>query len=285
MRRPQEIQKDVTTMGTLVNLTSVFESLASMRIAQVKSQVQQSEQFFAELWKIYTQLKVDQLFNFGRARNEKPIDKELRVAITAEGGFSGDIDQRLVRLCLQEYDPNKADIIVVGHHGALTLVQNGVNFKKFYKLPAKDQNINVSPIVQQIQMYKSATLYYQSYVSLTVQDVKRMDISKAISQHGKAAGSSEEVINEETYIFEPSTYEVVDHLERSMVNIILAQVILESKLAQYASRFRAMTAAHERSDESLAEYKLMYNRAKRAIKDERLKEIIIGLRMSKSREG
>jgi ATP synthase F1 gamma subunit len=291
MRRPQEIQKDVVTMGTLVNLTSVFESLASMRIAQVKSQVLQSEKFFAELWKIYTQIRVDNLFRFGRGEfaRKKPIEKDLLLAVTAEGGFSGDIDQRLVRLMLKDYDPNKHDIIIIGHHGAIQLVQNGISFKKFYKLPSKDQNINVQPIVDDIQMYQNTMAYYQTYISLTVQDVKRMNLSKAVQEQGEIVtakhgdGKDEELITEENYIFEPSTFEVVDHLERSMVNIILAQIILESKLAQYASRFRAMTAAHERADDSLAEFRRDFNRSKRAIKDERLKEIINGLRMTKGK--
>ena len=51
-----------------------------------------------------------------------------------------------------------------------------------------------------------------------------------------------EMINEWTYIFEPSTYAVVAHLERSMMQIAVSQLILESKLAQYAARFRAMSA-------------------------------------------
>jgi len=296
MKRPQEIQKDIVTMATLTNLTSVFESLASMRIAQIKNQVLRSEEFFAELWKIYTQIRIDNLFRFGRGEfaKKKPLDKELLIAVTAEGGFSGDIDQRLVRLMLKDFDPNKHDIIIIGHHGAIQLVQNGVSFKKFYKLPNKDQNINVQPIVDDIQMYKNTTAYYQTYVSLTVQDVKRMNLSKAVQDQGQIAANTaanakkdkhgnpiEEVITEENYIFEPSTFEVVDHMERSMINIILAQIILESKLAQYASRFRAMTAAHERADETLADFRLLYNRSKRAIKDERLKEITNGLRMTK----
>ena len=63
-----------------------------------------------------------------------------------------------------------------------------------------------------------------------------------------------------------------------MVEITLSQVILDSKLAQYASRFRAMTAAKERSTESLQELHLLYNRTKRNIADERLKEILNGRR-------
>lgn len=285
MRRPQEIQKDVDTMATMVNLTSVFESLASMRISQIKGKVQQSQVFFGELWNIYRQIRLDQTFRFGRDEHTKAEKNELRILITAEGGFSGDIDQRLIRLALEDYNKNDHDIIIIGHHGAVQLAQQGIEFKKYFKLPKQDEDINVEPITEEASGYETTMVYYQSYQSLSVQNVKKMNVSRALQDQGEASMEqilNDEVITEETHIFEPSTYEVISHLERSMTSIILAQVILESKLAQYASRFKAMTAAHERADESLAEYKMMYNRAKRAIKDTRLKEIVVGMNKVKA---
>jgi F0F1-type ATP synthase gamma subunit len=64
-----------------------------------------------------------------------------------------------------------------------------------------------------------------------------------------------------------------------MTEIALSQVILDSKLAQYASRFRAMSMAKDRSSEMSNDLRLLYNRTKRRIQDERLKEMINGLRM------
>jgi ATP synthase F1 gamma subunit len=283
MKRANEIARDELSMGTLVKLTSAFEGIASMRIAQIKNQFLQSTKFFDELWHIYTQLRVDDSFNFGRGRSDTQIDKELYIIITAEGGFSGDIDQKLVELMLQSYDKNKNDIIVIGHHGAIQLAQRGITYKKYFKLPTKDQNINVTPIVLEVQRYRLAKVFYQEYVSLMVQDVKRIELSRAVDQRGEASDKPDEVINEYTYIFEPSTYEVVEHLERSMTQIAISQLILDSKLAQYASRFRAMSTAHQRADESKSELHLEYNRARRAVKDERLKEIVNGLKKSKVR--
>lgn len=285
MRRPQEIAKDVETMATMVNLTSVFESLASMRISQIKGKVQQSQNFFGELWNIYRQIRLDQTFRFGRAEASKADKKELRILITAEGGFSGDIDQRLIKLALEGYEKDQHDIIIIGHHGAVQLAQAGIEFKKYFKLPKADEDINVEPITEEAEKYENTIAYYQSYESLSVQNVKKMNLSKALQDQGEASEEqlmTGDVINEETYIFEPSTYEVIEHLERSMTSIILAQIVLESKLAQYASRFKAMTAAHERADESLADFRMMYNRSKRSIKDTRLKEIVIGMRKVKA---
>jgi F-type H+-transporting ATPase subunit gamma len=279
MRRPQEIQRDVNAMETLSSLTSVFEGIASMRIAQIKNQVLQSESFFDRLWQMYEQIRAGTPFAFGRhVEGEEIIDKELYIVITAEGGFSGDIDQKLITWMLKNYDKEKNDIIVIGHHGAIQLAQRGISFKKYFKLPSKDQNINVTPIIQDVQNYKSTMVFYQTYVSLMVQDVKKISLSSAVEEQGKDVEKGEEVINEATYIFEPSTFAVIDHLERSMMNIALSQVILESKLAQYASRFQAMSAAHHRATDEVGDLRLSYNRAKRAIKDERLKEIINGLR-------
>lgn len=278
MKRPVELEQEEKAMGTLVELTSVFEGIASMRIAQIKNQVQESTKFFDELWQIYKQLRVDTMFHFGRGQEKHTIDKDLFVVITAEGGFSGDIDRRLIQLMLKSYDKNKNDVIVIGHHGALQLAQAGISFKKYFKLPVKDQNINVTPITQEVKQYRTTTVFYQEYVSLMVQDVKRIELATAVKELGEGTVEGEEIISEATYIFEPSTYEVADHLESTMMQIALSQLILDSKLAQYASRFRAMTMAHDKADDSKSELHLDYNRAKRAAKDERLKELINGLR-------
>src|SRR5580698_1411685 len=98
MRRPSEIAKEEALMGTLVELTSAFEGIASMRIAQIKNQVEQSTNFFNELWHIYSQLRAGDVFSFGRSKGEgrDVIDKELLIIITAESGLGGDIDQKLV---------------------------------------------------------------------------------------------------------------------------------------------------------------------------------------------
>ena len=272
MQRPQEIQRDMKQMNTLVTLTGVFEGIASMRIAQIKNQVLQSTAFFQELWNIYNQIRVDSEFRFGRSQVEgKIVNKELFIVITAEGGFSGDIDQKLIEWMLKSFDKEKHDIIVIGHHGAIQLAQRGVSIKRYYKLPTRDQNINVAPIINEVQRYKSTTAWYQQYVSLMVQDVKSISLRAAVQQQGMEAEVDAEkdtrIISEENYIFEPTTYHVIDHLERSMLNIALSQIILDSKLAQYASRFRAMSAANENARESYDEVKLAYHRAKRNMQD------------------
>ncbi len=274
-----ELAIEKETMSTMVELTSAFEGIASARIAQIREQVLMSQEFFGDLWRIYSQLRVDELFHFGRGgKEEEAINKELMVLITSEGSFSGDIDQRLVAEAIKSYDPNKKAILIIGHHGAVQLAQKGISYVRSFRTPEKDLNINTEPLVAEVQKYRSTVVYYQQYKSLMSQSIQSIRLSKAVMERGSSVAPGEEIIDESNYIFEPDAYAVVGHLERSMMQITLSEVILESKLAQYASRFRAMSAAKERAQDSLSDVSLMFNRAKRHEKDERLKEVINGLR-------
>lgn len=280
MRRLSDLQRERNTMSTIVELTGAFEGIASMHISQIKDQVLHSQKYFAELWSIYSQIRVDEFFHFGRSSSKvKPISKTLFLSITAEGSFSGDIDQKVINAMLKAYDPAKNDIVIIGAHGATQLKQRGIGFVKNFRLPGRDQNIDVSPVAAETQRYESTMVFYPSYVSLMNQQVKAIALSAEVTERGKnITEKPEDIISDDSYIFEPSTHAVVDHLESSMIQIMIGEIILESRLAQHASRFKAMNAAHSKSEESYSDVMLELNRARRHIKDERTKEIINGLR-------
>jgi ATP synthase F1 gamma subunit len=280
MRRSHELFNEREATSTLVELTSAFEGIASMRIAQVREHVLASQQFFSELWHIYNQLRVDELFHFGRIQQKtQPIKKELMILITSEGSFSGDVDQRLIDTALKDYDPSKNVIIVIGHHGSTLLSQQNISYARRFKTPDKDLSINAAPLIDEVKKYDSTVVYYAQYQSLTTQSIKKIRLNSEVIERGRQVEeNTKEIIDESTYIFEPSTYAVIDHLEDSMMQTMLSEVILESKLAQYASRFRAMTVARSRAQDYFTDTTMLYNRARRQEKDERLKEMVNGLR-------
>jgi F0F1-type ATP synthase gamma subunit len=269
MKNPRELLKDQSVTGTLVVLTGAFEGISSTHLAKIKNQVLEAGDFFDELWNIYSQLRVDSLFHFGRSQSKgEIIDKELYLLITGQAGFSGDIDQKLIRLMLETFDSEKRDIKIV----------------KYFKLPTRDQNINVTPLVDIVQKYRSTTLFYEKYTSLTSQTVESMQLSSAVQAQGSRSQGKgkdkDEVISEVNYIFEPSVYAVVDHLESTMLHITISQLILDSKLAQYASRFKAMTAAHLGAEDTEKTNYTRYRQALRSLNDERSRETINSFHIS-----
>src|SRR5690606_39934135 len=140
---------------------------------------------------------------FGRKVDEKPIDKELLILITAKGGLSGDIDQRLIRKFSEHYDPTKNDVLVIGKHGALKLKQAHIDYAYYFDLPEGDY-INVDPLMDIAKKYAKSRIFYQNYISLSQQEIKDVDLSEVVSSKGRVAdlaNVSKELITEKTYIF------------------------------------------------------------------------------------
>lgn len=280
MRRPLEIKAEEASVRSVVSLTSALESLSSMQIAKTKNKVLISNQFFDEVWNIYKQIRVDVMFNYGREVNETPIEKELLILITAKGGLSGDIDNRLIRKFMEHYDETKNDVLVIGHHGATKLKQAHVDYTYYFDLPEHDY-VNVDPLMDITRKYAKSRIFYQNYISLSQQEIKDVDLSEVVSSKGRVADLStigNDMVTEKTYIFEPSSYAVAAYLENSILRLTISQFIYDSRLAQVASRFKAMSAAKERSIENAALLRTEYNRSKRNQVDTRLKESLAGLK-------
>lgn len=280
MRRPLEIKAEEASVRSVVSLTSALETLSSMQIAKTKNKVLISNQFFDEVWGIYKQIRVDVLFNFGRQVDEKLINKELLILITAKGGLSGDIDQRLIRKFLERYDETKNEVLVIGYHGALKLKQSHVDYEYYFDLPEGDY-INVDPLMDIIRKYAQSRIFYQNYISLSQQEVKDVDLSEAVSSKGRVADMDtvgDNLVSEKNYIFEPNSYAVAAYLENSILRLTISQFIYDSRLAQVASRFKAMSAAKERSIDTATQLHTEYNRSKRSQVDTRLKESLAGLK-------
>ena len=280
MRRPLEIKAEEAGARSVVSLTSALESISSMQIAKTKNKVLISNQFFDEVWNIYKQIRVDVMFNYGRSVDETPINKELLILITAKGGLSGDIDNRLIRKFMEHYDETKNDVLVIGHHGTTKLKQAHVDYTYYFDLPEHDY-INVDPLMDIMKKYAKSRIFYQNYISLSQQEIKEVDLSDVVSSKGRAVDLStvgDDMVTEKTYIFEPSSYAVAAYLENSILRLTISQFIYDSRLAQVASRFKAMSAAKERSITNAAELHTEYNRAKRNQVDTRLKESMSGLK-------
>jgi F-type H+-transporting ATPase subunit gamma len=278
MRRASVIEKESTQIQTVKNLTGVFESIASSRVAKVRSKVTLSKEFFQLLWSRYISIQINPNDRITNRKQDGGSGKKVFVIISGEAGLSGNIDQRLIETMLQNYDDEKTDIIVLGTHGANQLTQRGIHFIRYFQVPETDQYIDVTPVVEAILPYSQVVVYYEEYVSLGVQEIKSIDLFSTMEQLGQNAGTSEKIITEQDTIFEPSLEEIAGQMELTMITLALSQTILESSLAQAASRFSAMAVAKKRADDMLGEYRLEFYRAKRGESDKRLREVMTSLK-------
>lgn len=276
MRRANVIEKDMAGIGTLKDLTNVFESLASTQVAKVKTKAQLSQEFFNLLWQRYTAIRIDPKKRLITREGVGDNGKKVLILISAEAGLSGDLDMRMIESMQDEYRAGNTDIVVLGSHGASLLTQREIPYVRFFQVPESDSYINVTPVIEAVRPYSDIVVYYEEYVSLGEQIVKRIDLITRMKDMSEDL--PDEAMTDADTIFEPSLEQIADQMEETMMSLALSQTILQSGLAQAASRFNAMTVAEDRASELLGEYKLEFHRAKRSESDRRLREVLVSIK-------
>lgn len=276
MAKAQQVRDQIQEIDVIDRLTQTFKGIASIYISRTKDQVINSKAYFSEIWGIYQQLRADPRQRItGHQSLSAQIDKDVMVVIVSESALTGDIDQKIMRLMARYYHPEQTDVIAIGSRGALQLQQYDIAVQYTYGLPQSiREQFDVAPVIERVQQYRQATVFYPVYQSLTVQQAARVDLIQAVQSLSEDARVSDEIISPRNYIFEPSVEEIIAYMENAMLQIAFAQFIFEARLAQFASRFNAMSHAHEEATDIKEDLQMQYNRTKRREEDERLKEII-----------
>lgn len=273
MQRAITIKQDLTQIGTVENLTQAFEGIASLKIAKLRNKVVDSKAFFEELWVTYSGLRINPKEQLARKKQAKNA-RRVFVVISSEGGLDGGIDEGIIdEMIRANTKPQTTDIVIIGSHALAVLNQRHIESNYFFHLPESDDSLDIAEIIELLNEYSQITVFYQTYKSLRTQGVAQIELVSAVRELAVGIDDDSQIISSNDYIFEPNITKIADYLESVMLGVALTQVIMESKLSQYATRFNTMTAARQRAIKLKADYRLDYYRAKRSESDERLKEM------------
>lgn len=269
MNKARKIRDQLSTIESIDDISHILENIASIRIRQIRDEVLASREFFQRLWAIFSQLRVSEK----EAKKRKVQQKSSRqavVVVTANAGLTGEVDSKVIQTTLTNTDPKQTDFFVYGLHGESIMLQLGVKPTKVFRFPEIGSPIEVNECIEAVSIYQKPLVYYPSYSSLLSQEISKIELFSAVQMIGsrKTDLDRSQIIFEDNTIFEPSITEIVDYLESMMASAILTEIILESNLAQYASRFNAMTVAGTRAADMEKRLRRKYLATKRYESDE-----------------
>lgn len=279
MKRALSVKDDLDQIRTVESLTEVFESIASIKLSKIRSKVIFSKNFFEDLWQTYQELRIDPKEQLKRPHRSNK-GRNIFLAVTTEGKLSGGaVDKVLDAVEEAIGSQNDIDLFILGKQGDIQAKERGLAVKQVYQLPESDTHFSISEMIEVLKSYDQISVFYQTYTSLRVQTTKRIELISTIRELGDDVEKVDtEIVSSRNYVFEPGIADIAEYLESMMMNVSLTEIIMESKLAQYASRFNAMTMAKRRAEDKTKELDRVYHRAKRSEADERAKEMIKVLR-------
>ncbi|MBI2798349.1 F0F1 ATP synthase subunit gamma [Candidatus Saccharibacteria bacterium] len=268
MAKPTEILRAYQDTIVVEEVAQVFENVASVQIRRIKSRVIASREFFHELWGMYSQLRLDSKLkdDFGPAKTKN----QAVLLISSDSGLSGSIDERLVETMMQEVNIRLVDVVVIGRRAEQLLTQKHMKAVSVFPLPDITKSIRILPLVNYLAPYKKVTIFYERFVSLSHQEIVAFELQESVKRLSEAESIRVDtnLMYASDYIFEPSLAEVVLYLESMMQATALTEMILESRLAQLASRYTAMSSAHDNAEQRKNQLKRAYSIAQRRGKDQ-----------------
>jgi ATP synthase F1 gamma subunit len=272
MKRSRLIGTQLQEIGMIQDLTSALEGVASIQLAKIRDRVLQGRECFDELWQTYIELRLDKKDKrfVEPDTSSSPKKTAINVIITSDSNLGGEIDRRVVDFFVKQ-PTRPPETIVIGAHGAQLLANNGIRVAQAFDSPELLSSEEIRPIINLLSGYDHISVFYESYLTLTSQEVRNIDLVSVVSALG-SDNTSENVISSKDYIFEPSIYEIVARMELTMLEIGLAQLILDSRLAQFASRFNAMLVAEDRAKEKHQQLFVSWRKATRDESDKQQKE-------------
>jgi F-type H+-transporting ATPase subunit gamma len=274
----KQLESVLATTEILKEVTQAFENIASIEIRRIKDRVISSREFFHELWSVYSQLRIKEDEVLISNRNVV-YEKTALLVVSSDASLTGGIDQRLINQVLSEYKASQHDLIVIGAHGEALLRDMGIKPVAVFRLPDITKKINVIPMIELVSKYRNSVVYYESFVSLTTQRIAHLELLFAVQKLSMLEQSrpKKELIYSGDYIFEPSLERVVEYMENMMLSTALTEVILESRLAQLASRFNAMSLAHVAAEKRINYLATNISRLKRQRADEDMRRHYLGV--------
>jgi ATP synthase F1 gamma subunit len=272
MRRSINVRTDLEAVSTIEDLTEVFESIASLHISKIRDRVVASKDFFAELWQTYSGLRVNPKQQLKRAHAKK---ESVFVAVASQSKLSGQINEQVIAELIKGLSQKPGtEVILIGLKNTEALQKANAKVVGSFPLPQGDFNFNINEILATLNNYDKISVFYQTYESLKVQKIAHIDLVSTVRSLSENVSEEGETFSAQEYIFEPNLKEIADYMESIMLGVALIQIIMESKLSQYAARFNSMSAAKKRASELIGQFESEFYRSKRGEADERLKEML-----------
>lgn len=241
----KEIKKELETIKTIKEITSIYYEIANLRMKEIKESVLKNRAFFDELIKTYQRIRTAFVVGLKKRAEEVIKEKEKKnqvlVFLSANEFLYGSLILDVWKEIQGFFNPKRDDLVVIGRIGKYLVERS--RLKKFYYFElddAKPEVEKIGQIVELIKNYQKILVFHGKYMGGLIQKPIAEEISPALELKRK-------IREKRSYIFEPSPEEIFDFFESEILGILLNITLLEHHLARLAARVVSMSEATEKA--------------------------------------
>jgi len=211
------------------------------------------------------------------------------LVISTDKGLCGPLNTNLFRKISDEVKGD-AKFVTIGRKGTQFISRTKRNLKADFTISDKACFSELRPVLKLlVDAFTSGEIdtlevAHPSFVNVLVQEpviqslLPIVDMREALAMLQKRVGESESKMLEarrdsREMTFEPSAEEILADLPGHYLNVIIHQLVLESRAAEYCARMVAMKAATDNASSLVDDLTLDYNKARQAAITQEILEI------------
>jgi len=278
----KDIVEEQKFMMVLQTIATAYQDISVMKMKETRGFIDHARLFVNMLKDIFESLKYSHplLSRLGvNAAAKKPLAKVL---ITANTKFHGDILRRIFETFLKDQN-EEGDLFLIGKIGKDLLREYGQ--KDEVKLfDVSDINMKMSdlkPLIYYLLQYKKIYVYHAKFQSIVTQEPEVSEltnINKLLEEELEAEKNEQSHTEAPpTYLFEPSGEKIVSFLNNNVIISLMRQAVLETQLARFASRLKAMDALLVKIDGNMKNLHKQERKIKHDINNKKQLERISGM--------
>ena len=208
--------------------------------------------------------------------------------LSTDKGLCGPLNTNLFRKVVDDVKGN-AKFIAVGRKGSQFVSRSGRDLIADFTISDKANFSELRPMLKLlIDSYISGEIdtievAYPSFVNVLVQEpilqslLPIVDLREVLEQLQKRVQGENDILSARSdkreMTFEPSAEDVLAELPSLYVKVIIHQLLLESRAAEYSARMVAMKAATDNASTLVDDLTLDYNKARQAAITQEILEI------------
>ncbi|MCH8518486.1 ATP synthase F1 subunit gamma [Candidatus Gracilibacteria bacterium] len=295
MSNAKEIKRKIGSIKNTAKITKAMELISTVKMKKAQDLAMSKKEFVIEMMKI-----------FGRVENfltELPYfqsndsKKTLAVMITSNKGLCGGYNINVMKK-VSEYTKTHSDhsfeYVTLGKKATSFVVRTGNQLIADYS-PDFTDNIDTRFVKRLTELlyerfmtgeYGKIVVFYSHFVN----SIKQVAVAREFLPIDKAAIKSylmsiiddEDIITEiETdvtdYIIEPSIEAIASEVIPMILDMMMYDVLLESKASEHSARMVAMKAAKDNAGKIASQLTLAYNKARQSMITKEVSEIVAGV--------
>lgn len=279
MSNVQHLNRRIKTAKNIKQITKAMEMVAASKMRRAQTQALASRPYSRKMQTTLTTIAALSGESKHPLLESHQEGADVIILVSTDKSLAGSLNTNLFR-GTADYIKNqyngRPEFIIVGQKARQFVRSQNYNLiAEFTNIPDPVTYADSLPLSKMViegfvkKEYKNIHLVYMDFISTLVQEIRGFQLLPLSTDWESIVETPEEALevakpDKTIYVFEPSSEKILNWLLPYYIELIMYQVLVESRASEHSARMVAMKNASENATDIIGDLTLSYNKARQS---------------------